>query len=91
MIDQNVVDLDFKLVRFCRSLVNRPTAEDQVAYNATYAMIKHGLGFKMVTITLARNGVIGTPNRNLWDQFNAQVMPRSNRRVPGVQPIRSCQ
>ncbi len=87
VIDPAVTGLDLTFVRYDLSLPNRRATSNQVVSDAATAMREHGLGLKAATITPESSGDVGSPNRILREEIQAQVILRTGRRIPGVRPI----
>jgi isocitrate/isopropylmalate dehydrogenase len=69
------------------SLENRRATQNKCVYQAAAQMKRHGLGLKAATITPAGKEDVGSPNRILREQIEAEVILRTGRRIPGVRPI----
>ena len=87
VLDPNVIRLELDFLRFDLSLENRRKTQNQVVYDAGQAMRQHALGLKAATITPEQKGDVGSPNRILREEINAEVILRTGRRIPGVRPI----
>lgn len=87
VLDPSVIRLELELQRFDLSLENRRKTNNQVVYDAGKAMREHSLGLKAATITPEQKGDVGSPNRILREEINAEVILRTGRRIPGVRPI----
>ena len=87
VINPAVTGLDLEFVDFDLSLENRRTTQNQVVYDAAIAMRQHGLGLKAATVTPPGKGDVGSPNRILREEIEAEVILRTGRRIPGVRPI----
>lgn len=87
VLDPNVIRLELDFLRFDLSLENRRKTQNQVVYDAGQAMREHALGLKAATITPEQKGDVGSPNRILREEINAEVILRTGRRIPGVRPI----
>ena len=72
---------------FDLSLENRRATKNQVVYEAGKAMREHHLALKAATITPDQKGDVGSPNRILREEMDAEVILRTGRRIPGVRPI----
>ena len=79
--------LDLNFMHFDLSLENRRATENQVVFEAGRAIRKHGLGLKAATITPPGKNDVGSPNRILREEIDAEVILRTGRRIPGVRPI----
>jgi isocitrate/isopropylmalate dehydrogenase len=87
VIDPAVTGLDLNFMRYDLSLANRRATNNQVVFDAATAMREHGLGLKAATVTPETSGDVGSPNRILREEIQAQVILRTGRRIPGVRPI----
>ncbi len=87
VIDPAVIQYELKEVRFDLSLENRVRTNNAVVYEAGEAIRKHGLSIKAATITPEEKGSVGSPNRILREEMNADVILRTGRRIPGVRPM----
>jgi isocitrate/isopropylmalate dehydrogenase len=87
VLDPAVTKLDINLQHFDLSLENRRVTKNQVVLDAAKAMRQHGLGLKAATITPSGKDDVGSPNRILREEINAEVILRTGRRIPGVRPI----
>ncbi len=80
-------ELDLELLRFDLSLENRRKTENRVVYQAGEAIREHRLALKAATITPEASGDVGSPNKILREEMNADVILRTGRRIPGVIPV----
>ncbi|MFP4485227.1 MAG: isocitrate/isopropylmalate family dehydrogenase [Spirochaetaceae bacterium] len=80
-------EVDAKLARFDLSLENRRKTENRVVYEAGEAIREHRLALKAATITPEASDDVGSPNRILREEMNADVILRTGRRIPGVIPV----
>ncbi len=87
VLDSKVVRLELELLRFDLSLENRISTKNQVVYDAGAAIRTHRLSLKAATITPETKGSVGSPNKILREEMDAQVILRTGRRIPGVRPI----
>lgn len=87
VIDPAVTGYELNLVRYDLSLENRRATKNQVVHEAAKAMREHGLSIKAATITPDIAGDVGSPNRILREEIDAEVILRTGRRIPGVRPI----
>ena len=76
-----------EFLHFDLSLENRRATKNQVVYDAGKAMRRHRVALKAATITPEQQGDVGSPNRILREQIDAEVILRTGRRIPGVRPI----
>lgn len=83
----DVIKLELEFLRFDLSLENRRATNNQVVYEAGHAMKAHHLAIKAATITPETKGDVGSPNRILREEIDAEVIVRTGRRIPGVRPI----
>jgi isocitrate dehydrogenase (NAD+) len=86
VLDPHVVRFDLDFLRFDLSLANRRATQNQVVYEAAQAMRQHRLALKAATITPEAKGDVGSPNRILREEIDAEVILRTGRRIPGVRP-----
>lgn len=87
VLDPSVTKLDVEFLHFDLSLENRRATKNQVVYDAARAIREHGLGLKAATITPEGKDDVGSPNRILREEMNAEVILRTGRRIPGVRPV----
>ncbi|MBK6327741.1 MAG: isocitrate dehydrogenase [Chloroflexi bacterium] len=87
VLDPGVTRFDVEFLRFDLSLENRRATKNQVVYDAGKAMRQHRVALKAATITPEQQGDVGSPNRILREQIDAEVILRTGRRIPGVRPI----
>ncbi len=87
VIDTGVVGLEFNFVHYDLSLANRRATNNRVVSEAAAKMRKYGLGLKAATITPPGRDDVGSPNRILREEIEAEVILRTGRRIPGVRPI----
>ncbi len=87
VLDPNVIRYQLEFLHFDLSLENRRATKNQVVYDAGKALRKHRLGLKAATITPEQQGDVGSPNRILREEMNAEVILRTGRLIPGVRPI----
>ncbi len=83
----NVIRFELDFLRFDLSLENRRATQNHVVYDAGRSMRQYQLGLKAATITPEAKGDVGSPNRILREEINAEVILRTGRRIPGVRPI----
>lgn len=77
------VDLEF----FDLSLEERRRTNNRVVLDAAAAMVEAGYGLKAATITPEGKGDVGSPNAILRQAINGQVIVRTGRCLPGVNPV----
>jgi len=87
VLDPSVTRFDVEFLHFDLSLENRRATNNQVVYDAGKAMRQHRVALKAATITPEQQGDVGSPNRILREQIDAEVILRTGRRIPGVRPI----
>ena len=87
VIEPAVVGLDLAYIRYDLGIENRRKTNNQVVFEAAAAIREHGLGLKAATITPTTKGDVGSPNRILREEMEAEVIMRTGRRIPGVRPI----
>ncbi|HUX12124.1 MAG TPA: isocitrate/isopropylmalate family dehydrogenase [Spirochaetia bacterium] len=87
VLDSKVVRFELELLRFDLSLENRIATKNRVVYDAGAAIRAHRLSLKAATITPETKGSVGSPNKILREEMDAQVILRTGRRIPGVRPI----
>jgi isocitrate/isopropylmalate dehydrogenase len=80
-------EVDAKIARFDLSLENRRRTENSVVYEAGEAIREHRLALKAATITPEASGDVGSPNKILREEMNADVILRTGRRIPGIIPV----
>ena len=87
VLQPEVIRFELDFVHFDLSLENRRETDNQVVYDAGAAMREHRLALKAATITPEGRNDVGSPNRILREEINAEVILRTGRRIPGVRPI----
>jgi isocitrate dehydrogenase (NAD+) len=87
VLDISVIGFELDFLRFDLSLENRRKTKNQVVYAAGRAIREHHVGLKAATITPEIKGDVGSPNRILREEIDAEVILRTGRRIPGVRPI----
>lgn len=87
VLQPDVIKMDVNFLHFDLSLENRRRTNNQVVYEAGKAMKEHHLALKASTITPEIKGDVGSPNRILREEIDAEVIVRTGRRIPGVRPI----
>lgn len=87
VLDPAVIGFDVEFLRFDLSLENRRKTKNEVVYEAGKAIRQHAVGLKAATITPEIKGDVGSPNRILREEIDAEVILRTGRRIPGVRPI----
>jgi isocitrate/isopropylmalate dehydrogenase len=86
VLDESVVGYPIEFVKYDLGLENRRRMQNQVVYEACRALRKHKLGLKAATITPETKGDVGSPNRILREEMDAEIILRTGRRIPGVRP-----
>jgi len=87
VLDPTVIHLELEFEHFDLSLENRRATNNAVVYDAAVAMRRSRLSLKAATITPEKQGDVGSPNKILREEVDAQVILRTGRRIPGVRPI----
>ena len=87
VLEPAVTGFELEPVRFDLSLENRRKTENRVVYEAGAAIRQHRIALKAATITPEGSTDVGSPNRILREEIDAQVILRTGRRIPGVRPI----
>ncbi|MCA1753886.1 MAG: hypothetical protein LC641_04120 [Spirochaeta sp.] len=87
VLDPTVIHLELEFEHFDLSLENRRATNNAVVYDAAAAMRRSRLSLKAATITPEKQGDVGSPNKILREEMDAQVILRTGRRIPGVRPI----
>lgn len=87
VLDPSVTRFDVEFIRYDLSLENRRKTDNNVVYEAGKAIREHHVALKAATITPEVKGGVGSPNRILREEMDAEVILRTGRRIPGVRPI----
>lgn len=87
VLEPGVIRLELNFLRFDLSLENRRATNNKVVYEAGKAIRHHRLALKAATVTPEQQGDVGSPNRILREEMDAEVILRTGRRIPGVRPI----
>ncbi|TVQ28954.1 MAG: isocitrate dehydrogenase [Spirochaetaceae bacterium] len=87
VIDPTVIGCELEPVVFDLSLQNRRATDNRVVYDAGSAIREYRIALKAATITPEGSNDVGSPNRILREEMDAQVILRTGRRIPGVRPI----
>lgn len=87
LLEPGVIRLELELLRYDLSLENRRATKNKVVYDAGKAIRQHRLALKAATVTPEQQGDVGSPNRILREEMDAEVILRTGRRIPGVRPI----
>ena len=91
VLDPGVTGIDIEFEYFDLSLEHRRRTHNQVVWEAARAMREAGYGLKAATITPEGKGDVGSPNAILREVLDAQVIVRTGRPLPGVQPLGNLQ
>jgi isocitrate/isopropylmalate dehydrogenase len=86
VLDESVIGFPLEFVRFDLSLKNRRQTQNEVVYEAGRALRNYQVGLKAATITPEEKGDVGSPNRILREEMDAEIILRTGRRIPGVRP-----
>lgn len=86
VLDESVIGYPLELVRFDLSLENRRRTQNEIVYEAGRALRNYQVGLKAATITPEEKGDVGSPNRILREEMDAEIILRTGRRIPGVRP-----
>ncbi len=87
VLDPANTNFEVEFLRYDLSLENRRKTNNQIVYEAGRAIREHRIGLKAATITPEQKGGVGSPNRILREEIDAEVILRTGRRIPGVRPI----
>ena len=87
VLEPAVIGVELQPVVFDLSLENRRATRNSVVYDAGAAIREHGISIKAATVTPESSDDVGSPNRILREEMDAQVILRTGRRIPGVRPI----
>lgn len=87
VLDPHVTRFDVEFLRYDLSLENRRKTQNEVVYEAGKAIREHKVALKAATITPEVKEDVGSPNRILREEMDAEVILRTGRRIPGVRPI----
>lgn len=87
VLDPAVSGTPVEFLHFDLSLENRRATDNAVVYDAGKAIREHRLAIKAATVTPQGAGDVGSPNRILREEMEADVILRTGRRIPGVRPI----
>lgn len=86
VLDESVIGYALEFLRFDLSLENRRLTQNEVVYEAGRALREYHVGLKAATITPEEKGDVGSPNRILREEMDAEIILRTGRRIPGVRP-----
>ncbi|MFN2137896.1 MAG: isocitrate/isopropylmalate family dehydrogenase [Candidatus Promineifilaceae bacterium] len=86
VLDESVIRYPLEFLRYDLSLENRRRTNNAVVYEAGHALREYHLGLKAATITPEEKGDVGSPNRILREEMDAEIILRTGRRIPGVRP-----
>jgi isocitrate dehydrogenase (NAD+) len=87
VLDPVVTRLPLRFEHYDLSLASRRATRNAVVHEAAEAICRCGLGLKAATITPEGQGDVGSPNAILRERIGGQVILRTGRLLPGVQPI----
>ncbi len=87
VLDESVIRYPLEFLRFDLSLENRRNTNNQIVYDAGCALRQHRIGLKAATVTPEEKGDVGSPNRILREEMDAEIILRTGRRIPGVRPL----
>ncbi|MFW6294031.1 MAG: isocitrate/isopropylmalate family dehydrogenase [Spirochaetota bacterium] len=87
VLEPTVIGFELEPVTFDLGLENRRATDNRVVYEAGAAIREHRIAIKAATVTPEGSGDVGSPNRILREEIDAQVILRTGRRIPGVRPI----
>ena len=87
VLDPGVICFHLEPLTFDLSLAGRRASGNRVVYEAGAAIREHRIALKAATITPEGKDDVGSPNRILREEMDAQVILRTGRRIPGVRPI----
>jgi isocitrate dehydrogenase (NAD+) len=87
VLDPAVIGLEVEFEHYDLGLEKRRAGNNKIVYEAAAAIRRHGLGLKAATITPETPDDVGSPNRILREEMNAEVILRTGRRIPGVRPV----
>lgn len=86
VLDESVIRFELDFLRFDLSLENRRETQNKIVYDAGRALREYKVGLKAATITPEERGDVGSPNRILREEMDAEIILRTGRRIPGVRP-----
>ncbi len=86
VLDEQVIRYPLELLRFDLSLENRRQTNNDIVYEAGRALRQYQVGLKAATVTPEEKGDVGSPNRILREEMDAEIILRTGRRIPGVRP-----
>lgn len=86
VLDEQVIRYPLDLLRFDLSLENRRQTNNDIVYEAGRALRQYQVGLKAATVTPEEKGDVGSPNRILREEMDAEIILRTGRRIPGVRP-----
>jgi isocitrate dehydrogenase (NAD+) len=86
VLDESVIRYPLQFRRYDLSLANRRQTDNAIVYEAGRALREYHLGLKAATITPEEKGDVGSPNRILREEMDAEIILRTGRRIPGVRP-----
>lgn len=86
LVNADVLGFPLGLEYYDLSLEERRRTGNEVVYEASRAILKHGYGLKAATITPEEPGDVGSPNAILRKEIGGEVIVRTGRRIAGVRP-----
>jgi isocitrate dehydrogenase (NAD+) len=86
VLDESVIGYPLQFFRFNLSLENRRQTQNGIVYEAGRALREYQVGLKAATITPEEKGDVGSPNRILREEMDAEIILRAGRRIPGIRP-----
>lgn len=86
VLDEGVIRYPLEFLRLDLSLENRRATQNKVVYEAGRTLREYRVGLKAATITPEEKGDVGSPNRILREEMDAEIILRTGRRIPGVRP-----
>ena len=86
VLDDGVIGYPLEFLRFDLSLENRRLTQNEIVYDAGRALREYQVGLKAATVTPEEKGDVGSPNRILREEMDAEIILRTGRRIPGVRP-----
>ena len=87
VLDTKIIGTELDPVEFDLSLENRRKTNNSVVYEAGAAIREHHFAIKAATITPEGADDVGSPNRILREEMEAQIILRTGRRIPGIRPV----
>jgi len=87
VLEPTVIGFELEPVTFDLGLENRRATGNKIVYEAGAAIREHRIAIKAATVTPEGSDDVGSPNRILREEMDAQIILRTGRRIPGVRPI----